>query len=99
GLAGGGWGGWGERLMAVVWTSRSAMPSAAMAFSTLSIVVLFSASACAAVAAWVTTPVVTSAMSGRADTAAVPVTVMEGAVSSAPRDDTGVSRSITAMAR
>jgi len=61
--------------MLVVWMSRGATPSAPRAWRSRSIAWLFAASACAAVGAWVTTPVVTSAISGAADTVPTPATV------------------------
>src|SRR5215467_14714945 len=67
----------------VVCTSRSATPCARMALRTSSMVALFWLMAWAAVGACVTTPVLTSAMSGVPEAVPVPITVMDGEASSA----------------
>ena len=67
-------------------TSRSAIPSPVTAFSTRSMAALFWVRACAAVAACVTTPAVTSAVSGGAAAVPEPTTVIEGAGSCSPAD-------------
>src|SRR6266478_9438047 len=66
---------WGDTLTLVVWMSRAAMPRAPRDWSSRSMAWLFWASAWAAVAARVTTPVVISAMSGGAVAAPAPDTV------------------------
>src|SRR5262245_22866367 len=58
--------------------SFSAIPAAVTALMTFSMAALFWASACAAVAACVTTPALTSAVSGRAAAVPEPTTVMDG---------------------
>src|SRR5262245_66177152 len=58
--------------------SFSAIPAAVTALMTFSMAALFWASACAAVAAWVTTPPLTSAVSGRAEAVPDPTTVIDG---------------------
>ncbi len=76
---GGGWGRWGTTRTLSVLTSRSAIPTSVTTFRIRCMATVLSASAAVAVRAWVTTPALNSAVSGRAETVAVPVTVMEGA--------------------
>src|SRR5262249_49399040 len=86
----------------VVCTSRSATPCARMALRTSSMVALFWLMAWAAVGACVTTPALTSAMSGVPEAVPVPITVMDGEASSARAAGTARSRAtkpIAMMAR
>src|SRR5262244_3445124 len=76
----------------VVCTSRSATPCARMSLRTSSMVALFWLMAWAAIGACVTTPALTSAVSGVPEAVPVPITVMDGGASSA-RAAAGTARS------
>src|SRR5262249_21789951 len=78
--------------------SRSATPCARMARSTCSMAALFWLMAWAAVGACVTTPALTSAMSGVPEAVPVPITVMDGEASSARAAGTTRSRAMKTIA-